>query len=214
VSEPVENKARLAVEGSEKQRDSLGDPTRRLPQGAHRKSETMRMSDRLPKSERAATGPSVLASGGRVPACPICEKALSGRQRTACSDQCKSALSRQRKAKALQALHQEVHELLIAAVRILEEKRRGSKRTASSSPSPCSRHHSQPTPRSLAKSPSCAGPTPVPVCHRAQAASPGLGLGFPCGAEPCGIGDGWRAGRSVLRSGERSERSRAACGMA
>lgn len=55
------------------------------------------------KSERAPVAPPVVASGelseGRL--CPICERPLTGRQRSACSDRCRAALSRRRRAKEL-----------------------------------------------------------------------------------------------------------------
>jgi predicted nucleic acid-binding Zn ribbon protein len=74
------------------------------------------------KSERAAPSPSVVGSGEPSRACPICGRALSGRQKSACSDRCRATLSRSRRAEALQVRDQEVRKLLLAAIRILNEE--------------------------------------------------------------------------------------------
>jgi len=82
----------------------------------------MSLPDPPEKSERAATSPLVVGSGGTIPTCPICTRPLSGRQTSACSDKCRAALSRRRKVEALGALHHEVRELLLKALRVLEEE--------------------------------------------------------------------------------------------
>lgn len=63
-------------------------------------SEAIPMPDPPPESERAAVVPRVVGSPGPWRACPACGKPLVGRQRSACSDRCRAALSRQRKAQA------------------------------------------------------------------------------------------------------------------
>ncbi len=49
------------------------------------------------KTERAACGASVVVSGDTIPTCPICNRPLTGRQTSACSDRCRAAKSRRRR---------------------------------------------------------------------------------------------------------------------
>jgi len=58
----------------------------------------MLMPTLVEETERAAPGPSVVCS--REPSqdtCPVCGTPLRGRQRSACSDRCRAALSRRRR---------------------------------------------------------------------------------------------------------------------
>jgi hypothetical protein len=68
-----------------------------------------------PKAERSA----VLASQAR--ACGVCGGVLEGRKRDACSDGCRAALSRRRRAQGREARDWEIRALLEAALRKLEE---------------------------------------------------------------------------------------------
>jgi predicted nucleic acid-binding Zn ribbon protein len=87
-----------------------------------------------PKSERAAPGPPVVGSpdtistppypdsppgeiGGR--ACPICGRALIGHQKSACSDRCRAALSRLRRARVQTEKERRLRELAEGILRAL-----------------------------------------------------------------------------------------------
>ncbi len=73
------------------------------------------------ESERAA----VAARGGDVVAsprpCPVCGEAMTGRKTSACSDRCRAAWSRRRRAEAQTERDRRVRELLEAAMRIIEK---------------------------------------------------------------------------------------------
>ncbi len=71
------------------------------------------------KTERAAPGPPVVVSERPSRACPICGRALSGRQWSACSDRCRAALSRRTRAENQIERDRRVRELLAAALRML-----------------------------------------------------------------------------------------------
>ena len=71
------------------------------------------------KTERAAPGPSVVGSGGPSCACPVCGAPLQGRQTSACSDRCRAALSRRKRARAQSEKERRVRELLGEAMRVL-----------------------------------------------------------------------------------------------
>ncbi len=71
------------------------------------------------KTERAAPSPAVVGSGGAIRICPICNRLLTGRQTSACSDKCRAALSRRRRAEGLCERDRRVCELLEAAVWVL-----------------------------------------------------------------------------------------------
>ncbi len=79
----------------------------------------MSMPDPTEKTERAAPSPAVVGSGGALRACPICGKPLTGRQTSACSDKCRAALSRRKRADEQSEKDRRVRELLEAAVRVL-----------------------------------------------------------------------------------------------
>ncbi len=84
-------------------------------------SEAMSIPDDPPESERAVSTPAVV--GFRDPIsghpCPVCASPLTGRQRVACSDRCRAALSRRRKADALAERERRLRKLLEAALRFL-----------------------------------------------------------------------------------------------
>jgi predicted nucleic acid-binding Zn ribbon protein len=77
------------------------------------------------KTERAAPSPAVLGFGGAIRICPICNRPLTGRQTSACSDKCRAALSRRRRAEGQLEKNRRVRELLQAAVRVLSETGEG-----------------------------------------------------------------------------------------
>ncbi len=75
------------------------------------------------KTERAAPSPAVIGSGDAMQAppdperprreigprtCPICGNGLTGRQTSACSDKCRAALSRRRRAQAITDREREI----------------------------------------------------------------------------------------------------------
>jgi predicted nucleic acid-binding Zn ribbon protein len=72
------------------------------------------------KSERAGTSPRVVGFPGPTAACPICGTPLCGRQKSACSDRCRAAKSRRRRAQAQSEGERRVQELLYSAMRELE----------------------------------------------------------------------------------------------
>jgi predicted nucleic acid-binding Zn ribbon protein len=51
--------------------------------------------------------------------CPICSKPLTGKQSSACSNVCRAALSRRRRAEGQLEKNRRVRELLKAAARVL-----------------------------------------------------------------------------------------------
>ncbi len=53
------------------------------------------------------------------PRCPICAKPLVGEQRSACSNVCRAALSRRRRAEGQSEKDRRVRELLEAALRVV-----------------------------------------------------------------------------------------------
>jgi predicted nucleic acid-binding Zn ribbon protein len=76
------------------------------------------------KSERAAVaarGEGVVASSRP---CPVCGEAMTGRKTSACSDKCRAALSRRRRAEAHTERDRRVRELLEAGLRILGGEQR------------------------------------------------------------------------------------------
>ena len=68
------------------------------------------------RSVPGTAGRAVVGSPGPFPACPICDKALSGRQTSACSDKCRAARSRQERARKLTARDRSIRERLRAAL--------------------------------------------------------------------------------------------------
>ena len=58
--------------------------------------------------------------GGRLLGCPACGKELADGQK-ACSGKCRARLSRRRRTAALRARDSEIRELLVTALRKLEE---------------------------------------------------------------------------------------------
>jgi predicted nucleic acid-binding Zn ribbon protein len=83
-------------------------------------SSLVQPPDPLPKSERAAVGAAVIDSREVIPVCPICGKALTARQRSACSDRCRAALSRKQRAQALSERDQRLRALVTALARELD----------------------------------------------------------------------------------------------
>ncbi len=71
------------------------------------------------KTERAAPSPAVIGSGEALRACPICGRPLTGRQTSACSNVCRAALSRRKRADAQSEKDRRVRELLEAALRVV-----------------------------------------------------------------------------------------------
>lgn len=85
-------------------------------------SSVVQPPDPLPKSERAAVGCLVVGFPDTISTrqCPICGTALTGRQKSACSDRCRAAKSREQRAQALSERDQRLRVLVTALARELD----------------------------------------------------------------------------------------------
>ncbi len=77
------------------------------------------------ETERAALSPAVIGSGEALRACPICGRPLTGRQTSPCSDKCRAALSRRKRADEQSEKDRRVCELLEAALRVVSGTEEG-----------------------------------------------------------------------------------------
>ena len=68
------------------------------------------------KSERAAVDASGVDSRGIIRPCPICGGSMTGRRQSACSDRCRAAKSRRKRAAAQAERDRGVRELLERAL--------------------------------------------------------------------------------------------------
>ncbi len=72
----------------------------------------MPLPERLPEAERSALEGICDTLPVDRRACPVCGAPLTGRRRSACSDRCRAALSRQKRATADAVREQRLRELV------------------------------------------------------------------------------------------------------